>query len=237
MKSCLLFLGVFFGYFTFGQKSQDTIPDLRNVITTQVVSYQVMPDVEGVFDLNTGRVYETMVVTKKAVSKKSLRKLTNVLFNPSSYTETFSNSQTSSTEGKVSCADQKETSNASNHSETLTINPSTGSETGRETGTSSQNVNPEGSGSVSSQALNPLPLDSSTRVSGGISNRYTHIITFENDRYVNVALCVNHLEKSVRVYSFIQPKNLKQAFDPTKPYIFSGKLSEKARIKLRKFIP
>ena len=237
MRSCLLFLGVCFGYFTFGQKSQDTIPDLRKVPATQVISYQVMPDVEGGFDLNTGKVYETMVVSKNTVSKKSLRKLTNVLFKASTYTLTFSNSQPPSTEGTLSSAEQKETSNAPKHSETLTINPSTGIESGRETGTSSHNVNPEGSGSVSAQALDSLPLDSSTRVSGGISNRFTHIITFENDRYVHVALCVNHLEKSVQVYSFMQPKNLKQAFDPTKPYIFSGKLSEKARLKIRKFIP
>jgi len=50
-------------------------------------------------------------------------------------------------------------------------------------------------------------------------------------------LCLNLLENSIRVYSYMQPKNLKQAFDPTKPYIFSGKLSAKARFKLRKFIP
>ncbi|MEY4140870.1 MAG: hypothetical protein RL110_241, partial [Bacteroidota bacterium] len=130
MKSCLLFLGVFFGYFSFGQKSQDTIPDLRKVITTQVVSYQVKPDVEGVFDINSGRVYETMVVTKNSISKKSLRKLTKVLFKPTTYNQTTSNAQAPSTVGKVCAAEQKETLNSSNHTETTTTSPTLNSGSG-----------------------------------------------------------------------------------------------------------
>lgn len=235
MKSCLLFLGVFFGYFSFGQKSQDTIPDLRKVITTQVVSYQVKPDVEGVFDLATGRVYETMVVTKKLLTKKSLRKLTKVLFKPTTYNQTTSNARAPSTVGKVCAAEQKETLNSSNHSETTTTSPTLNSGSGSPSG--STNVENGSSVNVASEVLEPKPFDLSALASGGVSNRYTHIITFENDRYVNVALCINLLEKSVRVYSFLQPVNLKQSFDPTKPYIFSGKLNEKALAKLKKFIP
>jgi hypothetical protein len=235
MKSCLLFLGVFFGYFSFGQKSQDTIPDLRKVITTQVVSYQVKPDVEGVFDINSGRVYETMVVTKKSLTKKSLRKLTKVLFKPTTYNQTTSNAQAPSTVGKVCAAEQKETLNSSNHTETTTTSPTLNSGSGSPSG--STIVENGGSVNVASEVLEPKPFDLSALASGGVSNRYTHIITFENDRYVNVALCINLLEKSVRVYSFLQPVNLKQSFDPTKPYIFSGKLNEKALAKLKKFIP
>ena len=235
MKSCLLFLGVFFGYFSFGQKSQDTIPDLRKVITTQVVSYQVKPDVEGVFDINSGRVYETMVVTKNSISKKSLRKLTKVLFKPTTYNQTTSNAQAPSTVGKVCAAEQKETLNSSNHTETTTTSPTLNSGSGSPSG--STNVENGSSVNVASEVLEPKPFDLSALASGGVSNRYTHIITFENDRYVNVALCINLLEKSVRVYSFLQPVNLKQSFDPTKPYIFSGKLNEKALAKLKKFIP
>ncbi|NBO61449.1 MAG: hypothetical protein EBU82_10815 [Flavobacteriia bacterium] len=235
MKSCLLFLGVFFGYFSFGQKSQDTIPDLRKVITTQVVSYQVKPDVEGVFDINSGRVYETMVVTKNSISKKSLRKLTKVLFKPTTYNQTTSNAQAPSTVGKVCAAEQKETLNSSNHTETTTTSPTLNSGSGSPSG--STNVENGRSVNVASEVLEPKPFDLSALASGGVSNRYTHIITFENDRYVNVALCINLLEKSVRVYSFLQPVNLKQSFDPTKPYIFSGKLNEKALAKLKKFIP
>ena len=235
MKSCLLFLGVFFGYFSFGQKSQDTIPDLRKVITTQVVSYQVKPDVEGVFDINSGRVYETMVVTKNSISKKSLRKLTKVLFKPTTYNQTTSNAQAPSTVGKVCAAEQKETLNSSNHTETTTTSPTLNSGSGSPSG--STNVENGSSVNVASEVLEPKPFDLSALASGGVSNRYTHIITFENDRYVNVALCINLLEKSVRIYSFLQPVNLKQSFDPTKPYIFSGKLNEKALAKLKKFIP
>lgn len=235
MKSCLLFLGVFFGYFSFGQKSQDTIPDLRKVITTQVVSYQVKPDVEGVFDINSGRVYETMVVTKNSISKKSLRKLTKVLFKPSTYTQTSSNSQAPLNVGKVLDDEQKETKNATHNTGTPTTSPSSGNGSGPPPNSG----NSEGSGSVNVavEVLQPVPFDLSALASGGISNRYTHILAFENGQYVNVALCLNLLENSIRVYSYMQPKNLKQAFDPTKPYIFSGKLSAKARFKLRKFIP
>lgn len=232
MKSYLLAFIISFGFIGFGQKSQDTVPDLRKISSIQVVSYQVKPDVEGVFDVATGRVYETMVVTKKALTKKSLRKLTKVLFKPTTYNQTTSNAQAPSTVDKVCAAEQKQTFNSSNHTETTTTSPTMNSGSGSPSG--STNVEDEGS---ASEVLEPKPFDLSALASGGVSNRYTHIIAFENDRYVDVALCINLLEKSVRVYSFMQPVNLKQSFDPTKPYIFSGKLNEKALAKLKKYIP
>ena len=232
MKSHLLAFIISFGFIGFGQKSQDTVPDLRKISSIQVVSYQVKPDVEGVFDVATGRVYETMVVTKKALTKKSLRKLTKVLFKPTTYNQTTSNAQAPSTVGKVCAAEQKETFNSSNNTETTTISPTLSSGSSSPSGS----TNVENGGSAS-EVLEPKPFDLSALASGVVSNRYTHIITFENDRYVNVALCINLLEKSVRIYSFMQPVNLKQSFDPTKPYIFSGKLNEKALAKLKKYIP
>jgi len=235
MKSYLLAFIISFGSIGFGQKSQDTVPDLRKISSIQVVSYQVKPDVEGVFDVATGRVYETMVVTKKSMTKKSLRKLTKVLFKPTTYNQTTSNAQAPSTVGKLCTAEQKETLNSSNHTETTTTSPTLSSGSGPPSG--STNVENGGTVNVSSEVLEPKPFDLSALASGGVSNRYTHIITFENDRYVDVALCINLLEKSVRVYSFMQPVNLKQSFDPTKPYIFSGKLNEKALAKLKKYIP
>jgi hypothetical protein len=236
MKTYLLKFTFFLGYFCFGQKSNDTIPDLRKVVSTQVISYQVKPDVESVFDMVSGLVYETMVVTKKEISGKSLRKLTKVLFKPSTYAYTSSNAQAPSTVGKVCAAEQKETLNSSNHTETTTTSPTVG--TGSGTPSGSTNAENNGSVSVSEKVLDAaVPINLSALASGGLSNRYTHIITFVNDRNVNVALCVNLLEKSVRVYCYMQPKNLKQAFDPKKPYIFTGKLTEKPLLKLIKFIP
>lgn len=235
MKSYLLTFTVSFAFIGFGQKAQDTIPDLRKITSIQVVSHQVKPDVEGVFDVASGRVYETMVVTKKSFPKKSLRKLTKVLFKPTTYNQTTSNALAPSTVGKVCAAEQKETLNSSNHTETTTTSPTMNSGSGSPSG--STNMENGGSENGTSKALEPMPFDLSALASGGVTNRYTHIITFENDRYVNVALCINLLEKSVRVYSFMQPVNLKQSFDPTKPYIFSGKLNEKALEKLKKYLP
>ncbi|MFM2038806.1 MAG: hypothetical protein RL432_1745 [Bacteroidota bacterium] len=235
MKSYLLTFTVSFAFIGFGQKAQDTIPDLRKITSIQVVSHQVKPDVEGVFDVASGRVYETMVVTKKSFPKKSLRKLTKVLFKPTTYNQTTSNAPAPSTVGKVCAAEQKETLNSSNHTEATTTSPTMNSGSGSPSG--STNTENGGSENGTSKALELMPFDLSALASGGVSNRYTHIITFENDRYVNVALCINLLEKSVRVYSFMQPVNLKQSFDPTKPYIFSGKLNEKALEKLKKYLP
>jgi len=235
MKSYLLALTISSGTVGFGQISQDTIPDLRKISSIQAISYQVKPDVEGVFDVATGRVYETMVVTKKSLPKKSLRKLTKVLFKPTTYNQTTSNTQAPSTVGKVCAAEQKETLNSSNNTESTTTSPTLSS--GSSSPSNSTNVENSGSVNVASKVLEPMPFDLSALASGGVSNRYTHIITFENDRYVNVALCINLLEKSVRIYSFMQPVNLKQSFDPTKPYIFSGKLNEKALQKIKKLLP
>lgn len=235
MKSYLLALTISFGSVGFGQISQDTIPDLRKVSSIQVVSHQVKPDVDGVFDLVSGRVYETMLVTKKFMAKKSVRKLTKVLFKPTTYNQTTSNAQAPSTVGKVCATEQKETLNSSNHTETTTTTPNLGS--GSVTLSDSNKVENSGSVYAPSKVLEPIPFDRSALASGGFSNRYTHIITFENARYVDVALCINLLEKSVRVYSYMRPVNLKQSVDPTKPYIFSGKLNEKALQKIKKFLP
>ncbi|MFM7387162.1 MAG: hypothetical protein ACKO5L_03285, partial [Bacteroidota bacterium] len=168
MKSYLLAFIISFGSIGFGQKSQDTVPDLRKISSVQVVSHQVKPDVEGVFDLATGRVYETMVVTKKSLAKKSLRKLTKVLFKPTTYNQTTSNAQAPSTVGKVCAAEQKETLNSSNHTETTTTSPTLSSGSGPPSG--STNVENGGSVNVASKVLEPMPFDLSALASVGVSN-------------------------------------------------------------------
>lgn len=65
MKSYLLAFMPFLALACYSQQVFDTLPDLRKIPTAKVISYQVKPDVEGAFNMASGSVYETMVVSKK----------------------------------------------------------------------------------------------------------------------------------------------------------------------------
>lgn len=89
---------------------------------------------------------------------------------------------------------------------------------------------------VSSSVLVPIGLNLADLASGGVSNRYTHILSIEGERYVSVSLCFNTLEKSVRVYAYVKPENIQQYVGPGNPYIVSGKLTEKSAAKIAKLL-
>ena len=88
-------------------------------------------------------------------------------------------------------------------------------------------------GVIASVPSLPLILSLSNEV---ISNRYTDIINVGNQRYVNVAFCVNMLEKNARIYAYAQPSNLKHAYGQANPYITAGKLTPKGLDKLKKLL-
>lgn len=221
MKTSLLFFIVFPALACYSQQVVDTLPDLRKIQTVKVIAYQVKPDVEGAFNMATGGVYETMVVSKKDLSVKAMRKFTKLIYKKSSFEVISSHALVQASSAKM-CSTQKESTTNAMESATLSSTSTTNNELD--------------SSSKESSALAPIGLNLADLASGGVSNRYTHILSIEGERYVSVSLCFNTLEKSVRVYAYVKPENIQQYVGPGNPYIVSGKLTEKSAAKIAKLL-
>ena len=216
MRIYTLIIGLLVVFAAEAQSIKDTIPAISRISFQQVRVSVVKPDVEGVFDVSNGMVYETMVVSQRVLSAKATRKMLKILSKTSAFTSTASNSRLPNTEANKPCTTKN--CDVVDH------------------GSSPQESEKSGSVQVSMGTLTPMVVDLDQLSSGAVSTRYTHLVNFMSDKYTMVCLCLNTLEKSVRIYCYMQPPNLKQAFDATKPYIFSATLSTKAKTKISKYL-
>lgn len=216
MRIYTLIIGLLVVFAAEAQSIKDTIPAISRISFQQVRVSVVKPDVEGVFDVSTGNVYETMVVSQRSLATKSTRKIIKVLSKERSYSSSSSNA------------------NPLNTSENKPCTMKDGAVIDQ--GNSNQESEKSGSVRVSMGTLTPVSMDLDKLSSGAVSTRYTHLINFMSDKYTVVCLCLNTLEKSVRIYCYTQPPNLKQSFDVTKPYIFSATLNTKAKTKISKYL-
>ena len=218
------------------QSMKDTLPKFSNLSIETKMLFKIKPDTEGTFNIATGQVYETLIVSRKALSKKQLRKLMKVLLNQKSYTSLSSNAPHASTSVAGTCKTKQDPSTNSSSSSTV---GATSDSTSMNSNTSMENPSNSGkevqvsNGVIASVPSLPLILSLSNEV---ISNRYTDIINVGNQRYVNVAFCVNMLEKNARIYAYLQPSNLKHAYGQANPYITAGKLTPKGLDKLKKLL-
>ncbi|NDB34697.1 MAG: hypothetical protein EB023_05010 [Flavobacteriia bacterium] len=210
MRFYTLIIGLLVVFAAEAQSIKDTIPAISRISFQQVRVSVVKPDVEGVM------VYETMVVSQRVLSAKATRKMLKILSKTSAFTSTASNSRLPNTEANKPCTTKN--GDVVDH------------------GSSPQESEKSGSVQVSMGTLTPMVVDLDQLSSGAVSTRYTHLVNFMSDKYTMVCLCLNTLEKSVRIYCYMQPPNLKQAFDATKPYIFSATLSTKAKTKISKYL-
>ncbi|NBP29278.1 MAG: hypothetical protein EBV23_06815, partial [Flavobacteriia bacterium] len=235
MKYYLLSFIPFLTVACYSQQVVDTIPDLRKIITNKVISYQVKPDVDGAFNIALGSVYETMVVSKKDLPINSMRKFTKLLFKQSSYEVISYHALPQASNGKM-CATQKDATTNAMESTTLNNSSASNHDNDSSSKTFESNVADQGNVRVSSKELVPVPFNIEDLASGGVSNRYTHIVNIEGERYVSASLCFNTSEKSVRIYAYVKPKNILQNVGPGNPYTISGKLSKKAAAKIAKIL-
>lgn len=155
-----------------------------------------------------------------------MRKLTKMIYKKSSFEVISSHALAQASSAKM-CSTQKEATTNAMESATL----SSTSAPHNELDSSSKE-----SDKVSSNDLVPIGLNLADLASGGVSNRYTHIVSIEGERYVSVSLCFNTLEKSVRVYAYVKPQNIQQNVGPGNPYIVSGKLTTKSAAKIAKIL-
>ena len=79
MRIYTLIIGLLVVFTTEAQSIKDTIPAISRISFQQVRVSVVKPDVEGVFDVSNGMVYETMVVSQRSLATKSTRKIIKVL--------------------------------------------------------------------------------------------------------------------------------------------------------------
>ena len=179
MRIYTLIIGLLVVFAAESQSIKDTIPAISRISFQQVRVSVVKPDVEGVFDVSNGMVYETMVVSQRSLATKSTRKIIKVLSKKRSYSSSSSNA------------------NPLNTSENKPCTMKDGAVIDQ--GNSNQESEKSGSVRVSMGTLTPVSMDLDKLSSGAVSTRYTHLINFMSDKYDEIERGMGVEEEMVEI--------------------------------------